>query len=58
MARVRFLDARGKDRGLFAYDITCSAFYWPFPFADGDPDNYVHDSAAPDQRDPFPRGTA
>ncbi len=54
IARMRFLDRSGKDRDLFAYDITSSAFYWPFPFADGDPNNYVHDSTAADQRDPFP----
>jgi len=56
IARMRFIDRKGKDRGLCAYDITSSAFYWPFPFADGDPNNYVHDSAAPGQRDPFPAG--
>lgn len=44
----------GKDSGICAYDITSSAFYWPFPFADGDPNNYVHDSTAPKQLDPFP----
>jgi alkaline phosphatase D len=37
---------------LRAYDVTSSAFYWPFPFADGDPNNYVHDSRQ--QIDPFP----
>jgi alkaline phosphatase D len=42
-----------KDSGICAYDITSSAFYWPFPFADGDPNNYVHDSTLPDQLDPF-----
>jgi len=44
----------GKDSGIVVYDITSSAFYWPFPFADGDPNNYVHDSTAPNQLDPFP----
>ena len=44
----------GADSGLHAYDITSSAFYWPFPFADGDPNNYVHDSTRPEQRDSFP----
>ena len=29
---------------LKAFSITSSAFYWPYPFADGDPLNYVHDS--------------
>jgi hypothetical protein len=32
---------------------TSTAFYWPFPFADGDPANYVHDSSAPGQEDTF-----
>ena len=40
--------------GLRAYDITSSAFYWPFPFADGDPNGYVHDSTLPEQQDLFP----
>ena len=54
IARMRFLDRSGKERDLYGYDITSSAFYWPFPFADGDPNSYVHDSTAPEQRDPFP----
>lgn len=33
--------------------ITSSAFYWPFPFADGDPSDYVHDSTDQNQRDTF-----
>lgn len=48
------ITAGGKDTGIVAYDITSSAFYWPFPFADGDPNNYVHDSTVPGQLDPFP----
>jgi alkaline phosphatase D len=36
------------------HDITSSAFYWPFPFADGDPNSYVHDSRLPGQVDGFP----
>lgn len=36
-----------------AFSITSSAFYWPFPFADGDPSNYVHDSTAAGQEDTF-----
>jgi alkaline phosphatase D len=40
--------------GLKAGSITSSAFYWPFPFADGDPNGYVHDSKQPKQLDPFP----
>ena len=39
---------------LKAFSVTSSAFYWPFPFADGDPNGYVHDSRAEGQRDPFP----
>jgi len=38
---------------LKAFSITSSAFYWPFPFADGDPSGYVHDSTAPGQEDAF-----
>jgi alkaline phosphatase D len=38
---------------LKAYAVTSSAFYWPFPFADGDPNNYVHDSQKVGQRDTF-----
>jgi alkaline phosphatase D len=40
--------------GLKAFSVVSSAFYWPFPFADGDPNNYVHDSRQPEQSDPFP----
>jgi alkaline phosphatase D len=54
IARLAFTKDDGSDLGLFAYDITSSAFYWPFPFADGDPNNYVHDSKVPGQRDGFP----
>ena len=39
---------------LTAYDVTSSAFYWPFPFADGDPNGFVHDSSDPEQLDSFP----
>ena len=53
IARIN-ITAGGKDSGICAYDITSSAFYWPFPFADGDPNNYVHDSTLPEQLDPFP----
>ena len=38
---------------LKVFSITSSAFYWPFPFADGDPSNYVHDSSAENQQDTF-----
>jgi alkaline phosphatase D len=39
--------------GLRLHNITSSAFYWPFPFADGEPSSYVHDSTADDQQDAF-----
>ena len=54
IARLRFVAADGADLGITTYDITSSAFYWPFPFADGDPNNYVHNSTKDDQLDPFP----
>lgn len=38
---------------LKAFAITSSALYWPFPFADGDPANYVHDSTIDNQQDTF-----
>jgi len=37
-------------QALRAVSITSSAFYWPFPFADGNPADYVHDST--DRRTP------
>lgn len=36
-----------------AFSVTSSAFYWPFPFADGEPSDFVHDSAAEGQEDTF-----
>lgn len=53
IARLDF-SIGGANTGITAYDITSSAFYWPFPFSDGDPNDYVHDSRQPNQRDPFP----
>lgn len=53
IAELRFTKG-GKVLDLRAFDITSSALYWPFPFANGDPNNYVHDSTQPKQRDPFP----
>ncbi|MCP3869460.1 MAG: alkaline phosphatase family protein [Gammaproteobacteria bacterium] len=43
----------GPVEKLRSYAVTSSALYWPFPFADGDPANYVHDSCAPHQKDEF-----
>ena len=53
VARMEFEMPDG-DSGLIAYDVTSSAFYWPHPFADGNPNDYVHDSRDPDQLDGFP----
>ena len=38
---------------LRAFSVTSSAFYWPFPFADGEPSDFVHDSSDPEQADSF-----
>ena len=38
---------------LKAFSVTSSAFYWPFPFADGELSDYVHDSRAKCQKDTF-----
>jgi alkaline phosphatase D len=40
-------------QALRAVSITSSAFYWPFPFADGNPADYVHDSTDPRTPDTF-----
>ena len=39
---------------LKAYSITSSAFFWPFCFADGDPNSFVHNSHK--ERDDFDLG--
>lgn len=49
VASMRF-DGSPAARALRAASITSSAFYWPFPFADGNPADYVHDST--DRRTP------
>ena len=51
VARLRFKDGPGDE--LTAYSITSSAFYWPFPFADGDPARYVHDANNASTKDVF-----
>jgi len=43
----------GKDLKVKAFSITSSALYWPFPFADGEPSNFVHDSKDAEERDTF-----
>ena len=52
---VATMHFKGSDQAkrLKAFAITSSALYWPFPFADGEPSGYVHDSTVPDQKDTF-----
>lgn len=38
---------------LKSASVTSSAFYWPFPFANGNPSDYVHDSTDPRTSDTF-----
>lgn len=43
----------GGSEHLRAFSLVSSAFYWPFPFADGDPAEFVHDSRDPRTPDTF-----
>ena len=54
-ANVAKLHFKGsaEAESLKAFSVTSSAFYWPFPFADGEPSSFVHDSTIPDQADTF-----
>lgn len=52
VAEIEFAGSAAAEK-LKAFSITSSAFYWPFPFADGEPSSYVHDSRAPGQEDSF-----
>ena len=52
LARIWFSGSTAAER-LRAFSVTSSAFYWPFPFADGDPSEFVHNSTKPDQKDTF-----
>ncbi|MEQ8355891.1 MAG: alkaline phosphatase D family protein [Kiloniellaceae bacterium] len=52
VAAIEFCGSPAADK-LKAFSVTSSAFYWPFPFADGEPSSFVHDSKARDQRDSF-----
>src|SRR3546814_524050 len=52
VAAIEFTGSPAAQK-LKAFSITSSAFYWPFPFADGEPSSYVHDSRARDQLDTF-----
>jgi len=53
VAAIEFSGSEAASR-LKAFSVTASAFYWPFPFADGEPSSYVHDSRADGQLDSFP----
>ncbi len=44
VAEISFHHNKKGRLPIKAFAITSSAFYWPFPFADGDPLDYVHDS--------------
>lgn len=57
VAEIEFEQQEGNKTKLLplkAFSITSSAFYWPFPIADGNPNSYVHESRDPQQWDPFP----
>ena len=56
VAEISF-DGSAAARNLKAFCITSSALYWPFPFADGEPSNYVHNSTANGQSDTFDIGS-
>jgi len=47
IAEIFFEGTPGAEE-IKAYSVTSSAFYWPFPFADGDPNTFVHDSKTED----------
>jgi len=55
IAEITFAGSPAAKR-LKAFSITSSAFYWPFPFADGEPSDYVHDSKRKGQKDTFQCG--
>jgi len=52
VATMRFEGSEAAKK-IIAHSVTSSAFYWPFPFADGEPSDFVHDSKAKGQEDPF-----
>ncbi len=52
VAEIYFDGDDGK--GLKAFSVTSSAFYWPLWIGDGDPNSYVHNSKEAGQEDPFP----
>lgn len=50
VAEIKFKGSKNAEK-LKAFAITSSAFYWPFPFADGSPGGYVQNSQ--EQKDSF-----
>jgi len=52
VAEIRF-GGHDNARNLKALSVTSSGLYWPFPFADGDPSGYVHDSRSSSPMDTF-----
>jgi len=52
VAELEFSGVDGADQ-IKSFSIVSSAFYWPFPFADGDPSSFVHDSKDAEQSDTF-----
>jgi alkaline phosphatase D len=52
VAEMRFTGSKEAEK-LKAFSVVSSAFYWPFPFADGEPSNYVHDSTDKRTKDTF-----
>ncbi len=56
VAEIRFGGHENADQ-LKALSVTSSGLYWPFPFADGDPSGYVHDSHGSTPMDTFQTGS-
>lgn len=52
VAEIRFSGSAQAEE-LRTFSVTSSAFYWPFPFADGEPSAFVHDSREHGQEDGF-----
>ena len=52
VTEMRFAGSKDAE-SLKAFSVTSSAFYWPFPFADGEPSDYVHDSTDQRTKDTF-----
>ncbi len=52
VAEMHFTGSKAAEQ-LKAFSVTSSAFYWPFPFADGEPSDFVHDSTDKRTKDTF-----